>query len=63
MSSQKSPDTVSKTTLLMIALEDGRLVLNAKFPIRWILISISFIATASGYPALIQIVTQLLHIE
>ena len=55
------PCTTTTQAWVLVTVQDGRLMLNVNLPLRWTLATIGAIATATGYPVVVEVVTKLLR--
>lgn len=51
----------STNAWVVVAIINGRLVLNVNLPIRWTLTIIAVVAGATGYPTILEIASKLLR--
>jgi len=54
-----STRSISPTAWLILAVVDGRLVININLPLRWIIVFTSVLATTFGYPAIFDLMIKI----
>lgn len=61
MDNERIPEIGPSNAWLVFAVKNGCLVVNANLPLRWMLVVFSALATATGYPTIVDFATKLLH--
>lgn len=61
MESQQPLNSSIANAWVVIAIEKGQVVMNVKIPLRWALIVVGAIASATGSPTVLAAVSSLLH--
>jgi hypothetical protein len=61
MNTHLDSDISSSSAWLVIAVKDGKIVVNVNLPLRFTFVVIGALAAVGGYPAVADVITKLLH--
>ncbi len=61
MDIKQTVDINAASAWLIVLVKNGHLVIRTRLPLRWTLIVIGAVATATGYSTVVELVTKLLN--